>query len=501
LKALEFAIFLFYFLSFHIGFSQKIALPRCINSSFSELLPKVAPDNQVLYFVRVSENNIQNIWVAPRLNDTTWGEPKPLPPPLNSSLGANAVIAVSCDGKRLFLQNKYLPNGKMEPGVSISKQVNREWQFPKSITISNFFNRSQFLNLQLASDEKTLLLSFEGKDSNGGLDLYVSFLLNDSVFSTPLNLGKTINTPFQETSPFLAPDGVTLYFTSDGHKGYGKGDIFFSRRLDSSWQTWSEPQNLGETINSPEFEGYFSLSPEGRWAYFCSYPQKGARQTDIFKATLPPSLKPLPIVKVKGTVANLHNCFIDASQVLALNLDTEKIIATAPIFFAESSFEFWLPSRHSYLITAEPFERFPEPVVLESFKISQDTTVNIKLYCRENRAPRNRILLESILFHFSHSSITREAESKLQKLLSRLKEMEYTRIELEGHTDNLGNAYINQTLARKRAESVKRWLIGNGISERMITITPYGSKLPVAENETEQGRMRNRRVEIFLITP
>lgn len=500
MKPLKFLIFFFAFLAFHIGFSQRIALPSSVNSGLSELLPRVSPDNRLLYFVRVSENNIQDIWVAPRINDTEWGVPEPLPPPLNSSLGANGVIGFSCDGKRLFLQNKYLANGKMEPGVSISNRINGGWAFPKPIVITHFFNQSKFLNLQLASDEKTLLMSFEGKDSNGGLDLYVSFLLNDSAFSAPINLGKTINTPFQETSPFLAPDGVTLYFTSDGHKGYGKGDIFFSRRLDSSWLKWSEPQNLGETINSSEFDGYFSLSPDGRWAYFCSYAQKGARQTDLFKALLPLSMKPLPTLKVRGTIENLENCSLNSCQVLALNLETEKIVATSQILVLDNSFEFWLPSEQSYLITGEPFESFGQPVVLKSFKISQDTAINIKLYCQEIRPARKKVLLETILFHLSHFTITEAEEDKLQKLLSRLKEIEYTRIELEGHTDNSGDAFANEALARKRAESVKKWLISNGISERMISIVPHGSNLPVADNETERGRMRNRRVEIFLVT-
>ncbi|MCS6905384.1 MAG: OmpA family protein [Bacteroidia bacterium] len=481
------------------SFSQKIALSSSVNTTFSEISPHLTPDGQYLYFVRISANQDQDIWQAKRITPTEWKDATPFPSPLNSPLGANSVVGISADGKRLYLQNRYFPNGKMEPGISFSQHIDGKWSFPKAIEIRKFYNQSKFLNLHMASDEKTLLMAFEGKDTFGGLDLYVSFLQADSTFSVPLNLGKILNTSSQETCPYLAPDGLTLYFSSDGHPGQGKGDIFVTRRLDSTWQKWSTPQNLGTIINSPEFDGYFSLAPDNQSAYFCSYSSIQSKQTDIYYAKLPAIFSPNPIIKLKGTILRPQKDTL-TFQVWALNAQTAEVVTTSLVSKLESSFEFWLLPDISYLVIGSPYEYFQEPILIPKLNPMQDTIIYLTLEHKKKKSPSKQYF-GNILFEYASSKILAKEHNKLKQLLLELQQHPHMEVELEGHTDSLGNSLANYTLAFKRAESIKNWLAKNGIAQHRIKVRSLGAKFPIANNSSEQGRTQNRRVDIFLNIP
>ena len=239
---------------------EKINLGKDINSENSEYVPVISPDGKTLYmFVLGDTRNVGegDIWYSSKLSDISWSPRKNIGEPLNNE-ASNFVISVSPDNNTLFLSRRYkakwknvVDNGE---GFSISRKTKLGWSAPRDVVVENFKNKNKYGEFCMSADQKTLIHAIEMNDSKGDQDLYVSFRKVDGSWSRPKNLGSTINTIKAENSPFLASDGVTLYFSTNGRPGYGKNDIFMSRRLDDSWVNWSEPENLGPSINTKDMD-------------------------------------------------------------------------------------------------------------------------------------------------------------------------------------------------------------------------------------------------------
>lgn len=249
-----------------------------VNSPYKELGPMPTKDGRRLYFSRQGHpENIggqydEDIWYSEFVDvSQSWSKAVNIGPPL-SSKGPNFVTGVGNNGDTLLLGNEYGKHGRMKAGVSISVKVGNLWSYPVPIKIEGDYNFSGRASYDLSHDRNTMIIAQEKADSQGKLDLYVTFRDPNSTYPyagvESINLGSVINTFGNETSPWLAYDGATLYFASDGHNGYGGLDIFVSKRLDNSWTNWSEPFNLGSGINSPYDDLSFNYNPRSRYAYF-----------------------------------------------------------------------------------------------------------------------------------------------------------------------------------------------------------------------------------------
>ncbi|MBL7877954.1 MAG: exo-alpha-sialidase, partial [Cyclobacteriaceae bacterium] len=279
-----------------------------VNSDFSEYNPMLSPDGKTLYFSRKNHpENVggttdkEDIWYSELNPDGTWSLAKNMGPQFNNNQpNFVSTVAATPDGKAvvLLLGNKYLAKGKMVAGVSISTNRGGTWSDPKPIEIENDYNYNEKANYFLANTRKSLLMSVEREDTQGGRDLYVSFEKNDSTWTEPLNLGKVINTVSEETAPFLASDDKTLYFSSNGFSGYGGSDVYMSKRLDDTWTNWSPPENLGPDINTKLDDLFFNIPSTSEFAYY----SRGitADNSDIFRVKMPMFMTPDPIVIVKG---------------------------------------------------------------------------------------------------------------------------------------------------------------------------------------------------------
>ncbi len=289
-------------------------LGTAINTRYSELLPVIAPDGNTIFFCRRGDPRntggpTEDIWHAVRGPDGQWQPAINLGPPLNNR-GINFLCSILPDGKTALVGGKYLPDGRIAPGASLTRFDGMNWSFPKPLQIQDFHNRGRFVNYFLAADGRTLLMAIQRDDGYGGMDIFVSFLQPDSTWSRPLNLGPTINTAADEFTVFLAPDGKTLYFSSEGHNGYGSADLFISRRLDDSWTSWTKPQNLGPVINSPNWDGYFSIPATADYGYFVSVENSQGRE-DIFRVKLLPSMQPQISIVVGDTVYQIHDVLFE----------------------------------------------------------------------------------------------------------------------------------------------------------------------------------------------
>jgi outer membrane protein OmpA-like peptidoglycan-associated protein len=266
-------------------------LNHLVNTPYRELGPMPTKDGKRLYFSRQGHPDNtggevdEDIWYC-EFDDGTqsWTKAINIGPPLNS-IGPNFITGIGLYGDTLLLANVYGKNGKMSSGVSVSVKVGNLWSFPVPVKIQGDYNFAGKASYDLSHDRNTLIIAQQKIDSYGKLDLYVAFRDPDSGYPyagrESINLGSVINTSGNETSPWLAYDGRTLYFASDGHNGYGGYDIFMSKRLDHTWTHWSEPVNMGPGINSPFDDMSFNYNPNNRYAYFA----RGltADNTDIYR--------------------------------------------------------------------------------------------------------------------------------------------------------------------------------------------------------------------------
>ena len=325
-----------------------------INTIYDEVAPMISPDGKTLYFDRKNhpENaggfeDVDDIWYSVQDPKTgKWRPAKNIGEPLNNKYN-NYVQSITPDGNQLLLGNEYDKYGPMKPGVSLTYRTRQGWAFPETQKIKGFYNKNQYANYFLSNDGKVLLMAIEQKNSYGQLDLYVSFREGQNNWTEPQNLGKSVNTSVNDYSPFLAADGVTLYFSSAGFAGFGMDDIFVTTRLDDTWKNWTEPQNLGPIINSAEKDAKYNIPASGEYAYFSST-NNSKGKNDIFRIALPKKVKPKPVVLISGKVLNERtNKPVDAS-IIVEELPGGKEVAIARTDPNTGEFKIVLPAGKKY---------------------------------------------------------------------------------------------------------------------------------------------------------
>lgn len=291
---------LIYFFCFALN-GQELAHIRIdgINSSYDEHSPMLSPDGKTLYFTRAGHPaNVGgvldkgDIWFSTKSGDS-WSQPVHAGADINHP-GLNGVVGFSTDGQRMYLLNFFDPEGrgisKQKNGLSVSTKNDGKWGQPQKLAIKFFSNESSHISATISKDEKAIIMSIQSYETEGNEDLYVSVKEENGEWSQPKNMGTTINTYAQEWVPFLSDDMKSLYFTSNGHGGSGGRDIFMSERQnDSSWFEWSTPRNLGDKLNSVGTEQGLSFVSGDELAYFSST-QNSEGFGDIFAYSMPESI-------------------------------------------------------------------------------------------------------------------------------------------------------------------------------------------------------------------
>ena len=356
-------------------------LDENVNSEATELNPILSPDGKTLYFSRRNHpENIggiedkEDIWYSELGEDGKWQLAKNMGPEFNSA-GPNFISGINSatpDGKSvvMILGNKYEPNGKMLAGVSITDNINGTWTTPKHIIIENDYNYNDKANYFLTNTRKTMLMSIEREDSRGSRDLYVSFMKPDSTWTEPVNLGDDINTASEESAPFLANDNETLYFASNGFSGYGGADIYVSKRLDDTWQNWSEPQNLGPDVNSKLDDLFFNIPVNSDYAYY----SRGItpENADIFRVKLPIYRPSNPMITVRGKLIDAKTGLPIAATVYFQSMPDGELIGTTKSDPKTGEYEFQLPAGKLYTIRAESDGHEAQKHTLDLTKVTEE---------------------------------------------------------------------------------------------------------------------------------
>lgn len=489
------------------------ALDENVNSDYAELNPVLSPDGKTLYFSRRNHpeniggvNDREDIWYSELDSAGKWQLAKNMGGQFNNEGPnfVNSIQSITPDGRSavMLLGNRYMDDGKMLAGVSVSSNVNGQWTAPAALNITNDYNFNEKANYFLTNNRQTLVLSVEREDSRGDRDLYVSFMQDDSIWTEPLHLGEVINSAGEESAPFLASDDKTLYFSSKGFSGYGGSDIYVSRRLDDTWTSWTEPENLGPEINSPLEDLFFNIPSSSEYAYY----SRGVTETntDIFRVKLPIVKSPDVWVTVKGKIIDANTNQPMSAKIVYERLPDGKEVGIAQTNPETGEYEIRLPAGHLYGVRAEAKDKISESQNLDLKNVSADQVIEHKDFNLEpikvaDVKENVTITLNNVFFDFDKAELKAESFPELNRIRDLMTEKPGMVIEIDGHTDSTGPEAYNLGLSERRADAVIKYLKKQGIDESRMSLKYFGESQPIEPNTTIEGRKKNRRVEFKII--
>lgn len=467
-----------------------------INTGQREYFPTITADGEELYFTRhelsdtklVNEDIFVSLW-----QDTGWGQPQGLSN-VNTSFN-EAAATISPDGRRLYLTICESPQNAGSCDIWVSYKVGEEWSKPQNIgaPINTIAKETQPC---ISGDGRTLYFCSNRKGGEGGLDIWMSTIQKDGKWSEPENLGPVINTPYDEQRPFIHPDNRTLYFSSDGLPGFGNADIYMSVKKGKS--DWQKPVNIGLPINSYENEEGIFVSLDGTMGYFASdrFSEGPGRNFDIYSFTLKKENSPTQVSVVKGIVYDAETRQKIAADIQFIDLSTKIAVNKTTSDEKNGEYLLTLEAGKSYAmnISKPGYLFFSQNFSLD--KNSRKLWLNAGL---KKIRIGERAVLRNIFFEFNSAELKVESMAELEILVQFLNDYPRLKIEIEGHTDNIGKDDYNQNLSEQRARVVYDFLVAQGIDAGRLTYRGYGESQPVESNDTEEGRAMNRRTE-FKIT-
>lgn len=486
------------------SYSDAERLPDIINSNLKELSPNISPDGTRINFIRrnyphetIDGKDADNTFWFSDVTNENYSPPQMYGPPFNQFVN-NTGAAISPDGQTIIARGT-MSNGSLTTGFSLSHQTATGWGPLEKIDIPKFDEYAQGTSCFafLAADGQTLLLDMSPEPDQRYNNIYVCFKKKNK-WTEPLHLGTIINPPNSSTyTPFLAADGKTLYFSTNGHPGYGSSDIFMSRRLDNSWTNWSTPLNLGPKINDETWNAYFSIPASGEYAYFIA-DKNNTTKTDIYRIKMDQDIRPEPVLLVKGKVLNSKTLAPIQTNIVIHNLSTNEEVGIAQSNHLTGDYEIILPSGGKYAFYAEKkdFYSVRESQLLQSLDTYTIFTQDLLLTPMKKG---QQIQLNNIFFVRSKAVLLPASLPELNRLAEILHENPKLKIQIEGHTDNTGDAQENLQLSLERADKIKSYLTQKGISPKRLHAKGYGQTKPLNKNLTETEKKINRRVEFIIL--
>jgi outer membrane protein OmpA-like peptidoglycan-associated protein len=384
-------------------------------------------------------------------------------------------------------------------GFSFITRIGNTWTDPRYLDIRNFDKicKGEYSAACLLADNKTLILSFSTVEESKQNDLFVSFLQPNGKWGEPRSLGAAINTADDETTPFMAADGVTLYFASDRPGGFGSKDIYVTKRLDDSWEKWSVPVNMGQPINTEHAEGYYTIPAAGNVAYMVSY-QNTLGKADIVRIKTKDATRPKPVVLLSGKVLNAKTRQPVEADISYEVLSTGEEAGRTNFVSTNGDYKLILPYGKHYGISASAKGFIPISANIDLTTTGEYAELQRELLLVPIETGQV-IRLNNIFFLSGKADLQPESFPELDRLIRIMKENTSMTIEIAGHTDDVGNEEDNLKLSNDRARSVKYYLLRKGIKEMRINSKGYGETEPLAGNDSAEGKQKNRRVEFRIV--
>ncbi|QNL20822.1 OmpA family protein [Hyphobacterium sp. CCMP332] len=547
MKKLILILILFTAFSNNIVLSQKlentalIALDS-INSEFDDSSPFVESTSKQLFFSKRNKAGDTDAFLA-EWNGTSWSN-NPISLSINNRFD-NEIYHVDSKGL-IYFQKAILNNaGQAIFGIFTTEFNEGKWSIPIRQSIKYFNNKSSDQSFCLNKHGDIMLISMQSYFSYGVEDIYVSFRNDNNSWTEPKNLGNSINTPYEEFTPFLDDDDRTLYFSSNGHPGgFGSKDIWVSYRLDSTWTKWSSPVNLGANVNTMGMEMSFRKTGISQIPFLVVSSRTSDGQSDIFGLKLDKSeldsliLAVKPVEKISTTIDSIGEINVIIDSNISANLsDTINAVDSLNTHLLDSTNNILIIStkNRSNNQAIPSLVIYKNRIKSDSIYLERDSVLEIscewldtveinvrsqyflpqtKTIIFENRhfgiKLEEEIFLDSleigksiqfehVLFKRGTPELLDQSYGDLDYVAQILNKNEDLNIQIAGHTDNSGNAYLNYILSEKRANTIKKYLINKGINPARIETKGYGGTQPIASNESEETMKLNRRVEFKLI--
>ena len=476
-----------------------------ISTDADEYLGTLSPDGEHFYFTRRKsvvddspfshgEKVNKEFFSYSDKKNGRFGTGAPLPHPFNQSLSEGSPT-INITNDMLIFTKLVSTSGYHNYDLYYSELIDGEWTEPKSLGPN--INRPDSWESQasLSSDGKMLFFASDRPGTYGGSDIWYSQRNSDGTWRKPVNLGPTINTPENERSPFLHTDSKTLYFSSSGHDGMGGQDIFFSK-LDEK-NRWTAPTNIGYPINSENDEVDFFVSLDGKTGYFSSN-NIDNQDWNIYEFELYEAARPHVMMIVKGKVTADDGDLEGATVEIR---DTATNVIATGIVSSNSG---------NYAVATEVPKEDPQPIIVTVKKEghSYDSQVITPEQMQESIVTKDAEVkaiepgkvcdLRDIYYETNSYTLTQASKVVLALFIEFLKDNPTVKVEIQGHTDNIGNDDANQKLSEQRAKAVYDYVIGKDIPANRLRYKGYGESQPIADNNTAIGRAKNRRT-VFLI--
>lgn len=482
-----------------------------ISTQNDEYLPFISPDAENMFFTR-KINSLTNkdefkelLTLAHRTSSKddqkeifTVGEPMPLPFNDGRNMGG---ASVTVDNRQLFLTVCGIEKGSHQSykncDIYFCEKDKNVWGV--LTRLCNEINDNMAFEGQpsITADGKFLYFAAAKPGGTGGLDLYRAERNANGTWKKAENMGTPINTSGDDKTPFIHPDGKTLYFASNGHFGMGGFDIFVSRY--DEMKGWSKPKNIGYPINSENDELGFVVSTDGERIYFSSNMPGAKTNWDIFSNALPEAAKPNQVLLVKGKIIGEDGDSLSQVNVKITGVKSKK--STFGLVDNNSGdYAVSLPVEldEKYIFTAQKKGYFYKSLFIDPLK-KEYIPPTIKVFKVKKIAKNVPFRLNNVNFEFDSYELNDIASVELSTLAEFLNENSEKRIEIRGHTDNVGTPEHNIELSQNRANSVKKFLVNKGISPARLSAKGFGQTMPLTTNGSEKGRAVNRRVEMIFL--
>lgn len=463
-----------------------------VNSQEADYLPYVTADLSKLYFTsrrsgstggKVDADNqpFEDIYSCNNVGGA-WTKALNMGSPLNTDIH-DACVGISEDGQTMFVYK-----GMNGGDIYTSELKGNKWSTPTPLPFNTEFFESSAC---LSPDERTLYF-VRATNAWSNRDIYMCSRTVGGNWSKPIKL--PINTEYDEDAPFMHPDGKTLYFSSKGHNSMGGYDIFKVTKLASG--AWSKPENMGAPLNTAGDDVYFVLSADGKRGFYSSNKEGGYGRQDIYTILMPIEQKAPELTLVKGVVKDATSGKPVEATITVTDNVSKEVIAKYKSNSETGQYLMSLPAGENYAITIEkPGVLFySENIDLKNGykEVKQDITL-------VPATAGSKIVLRNIFFDTGKYTIRSESYVELNKLVTLLKTNPNLRVEISGHTDNVGDENLNIQLSESRAKEVVQYLVSQGIAAQRLQSKGYGSSQPIAPNTTEEGKQKNRRTEFKVL--
>lgn len=493
----------------HITKEEPVNMGLAINSRYDEYFPSITPDDSQMVFTRKTNGIDEDFYKGRRDPCGGWFLARDMGSPPNSIQQEGAQY-LSADGHYLFFMrcgNRSV-NGWEAGGCDLYFSYTEADGWSQPVAFGATINTTGYEGMpSLSSDNRELFFVSNKEGGYGGMDIWVTRFEN-GLWQIPENLGPEINTPFDETAPYIAPDNKTLYFTSDGHPGLGGNDIYVTRRNES--RIWSRAENLGLPLNSGYEDVSFCISADGTKAYLSSDRPGGFGGMDLYDVQVPEAMRPQPVTFVKGIVYDS----------LSKEPVTYAQIEFTDEFTGESAYHFVsnrgdgsymgainLDRTYGVKVYRVGYLEAEDTVTYTAAKTAVPDTLNFALLLRSYRVEEELpapVVKDTTLLvvNFKRNEVTIN-EATRKQVYELMKNISGTGYELyiNGYTDNSGNTFINEDVSFARARALANCIRETGISEEKLHLQGWADANPLAPNDTEENRYKNRRVELILRQP